>query len=380
MEAKKEDIKIYGKLVNVTTENVVADAEQIWDSYYRKNQTAVNRSMRDDFTKFAKNPTFESAVFTGDSTFQGNMAVEKSLSVKGSSTFQDQATFNGTIRAHGTPNGLVVDHKIITNDIEVMGTFQALNIDTNNLVVHNLLKVENGGSFRVDGDTILNNLSVSGTLDVPNATTAKYGSVRLATSPSGQASTDVLTVGLVKNMLQYVLPTSSENNILIYSNGKWVTSAIDQVINSNATINEHIKSITKNTSYTKNEVYTKGDVYNKSEVDSKISSNMNTVYTKQEVYTKSQTYSKSEVTQLLQDLKESILREYKDSCLWQTSGTEFIIPKDSKKINVKAVYVNSSNIEDKIQQSTDQYWEKSGDTLTPITGINNVNAKHFFKN
>ena len=82
MEAKKEDIKIYGKLVNVTTENVVADAEQIWDSYYRKNQTAVNRSMRDDFTKFAKNPTFESAVFTGDSTFQGNMAVEKSLSVR----------------------------------------------------------------------------------------------------------------------------------------------------------------------------------------------------------------------------------------------------------------------------------------------------------
>jgi len=27
MEAKKEDIKIYGKLVNVTTENIVADAE-----------------------------------------------------------------------------------------------------------------------------------------------------------------------------------------------------------------------------------------------------------------------------------------------------------------------------------------------------------------
>lgn len=314
MEAKKEDIKIYGKLVNVTTENVVADAEQIWDSYYKKNQTAVNRSMRDDFTKFAKNPTFESAVFTGDSTFQGNMAVEKSLSVKGSSKFQDQATFNGTIRAHGTPNGLVVDHKIITNDIEVMGTFQALNIDTNNLVVHNLLKVENGGSFRVDGDTILNNLSVSGTLDVPNATTAKYGSVRLATSPSGQASTDVLTVGLVKNMLQYILPASSENNILIYSNGKWITSAIDQVINSNTTINEHIKSITQNTSYTKNEVYTK-----------------------------SQTYSKAEVTQLLQDLKEQILREYKNSCLWETLGAEFIIPKDSKKIKVNAAYKNAAS-------------------------------------
>ena len=113
-------------------------------------------------------------------------------------------------------------------------------------------------------------------------------------------------------MLQYVLPASSENNILIYSNGKWITSAIDQVINSNTTINEHIKSITQNTSYTKNEVYTKN-----------------------------QTYSKAEVTQLLQDLKESILREYKNSCLWETSGTELIVPKDNKKIMVNAAYKNA---------------------------------------
>ena len=112
-------------------------------------------------------------------------------------------------------------------------------------------------------------------------------------------------------MLQYILPTSSENNILIYNNGKWITSAIDQVINSNTTINEHIKSITKNTSYTKNEVYTKDDVYNK-----------------------------TEVTQLLQDLKQQIIRECKDSCLWQIGGTDFIVPKDNKKIKVNAAYKN----------------------------------------
>ena len=110
-------------------------------------------------------------------------------------------------------------------------------------------------------------------------------------------------------MLQYVLPASSENNILIYSNGKWITSAIDQVINSNTTINEHIKSVTQNTSYTKNEVYTKGDVYNK-----------------------------TEVTQLLQDLKEQIIRECKSNCLWEASGTEYIVPKDNKNIIVKAAY------------------------------------------
>ena len=67
---------------------------------------------------------------------------------------------------------------------------------------------------------------------------------------------------------------------------------------------------------------------------------MNTVYTKQEVYTKSQTYSKAEVTQLLQDLKESILKEYNGDSLWQSSGKEYIVPKDGKKIKVNAAYKN----------------------------------------
>ena len=44
MEAKKEDIKIYGKLVNVTTENVVADAQQIWDSNFEENQQNINKN------------------------------------------------------------------------------------------------------------------------------------------------------------------------------------------------------------------------------------------------------------------------------------------------------------------------------------------------
>ena len=55
MEAKKEDIKIYGKLVNVTTENVVADAQQIWDSNFEENQQNINKSIRNDFNSFKKN-------------------------------------------------------------------------------------------------------------------------------------------------------------------------------------------------------------------------------------------------------------------------------------------------------------------------------------
>ena len=57
MEAKKEDIKIYGKLVNVTTENVVADAQQIWDSNFEENQQNINSQQifekRKSFRNFA---------------------------------------------------------------------------------------------------------------------------------------------------------------------------------------------------------------------------------------------------------------------------------------------------------------------------------------
>lgn len=98
MEAKKEDIKIYGKLVNVTTENVVADAQQIWDSNFEENQQNINKSIRNDFNSFKKNPQFENATFTGNSTFGGDVKVNENFSVDG------ESNFNGVIKAHGLPS------------------------------------------------------------------------------------------------------------------------------------------------------------------------------------------------------------------------------------------------------------------------------------
>ena len=237
MEAKKEDIKIYGKLVNVTTENVVADAQQIWDSNFEENQQNINKSIRNDFNSFKKNPQFENATFTGNSTFDGDVKVNKNLSVDG------ESNFNGVIKAHGLPNSIIADHKITTNDLEVMGTFTALNLDVNNLTVHGLLKVENEGELRIDGDTTLNNVTINGNFNAPHATTQKFGIVRLAESMDDTDGTDVVTVSILKTLSQNLLPEGKEGNILVFKNGKWVADDALQQINNN--VNQTITNLTE---------------------------------------------------------------------------------------------------------------------------------------
>ena len=50
--AKNEDIKVYGKLVSMSTENVVADSEQIWDEALKKNQSDINSVTQSKFGEY----------------------------------------------------------------------------------------------------------------------------------------------------------------------------------------------------------------------------------------------------------------------------------------------------------------------------------------
>lgn len=50
--ARNEDIKVYGKLVSMSTENVVADSEQIWDKGLKKNQYAINSATQSKFGEY----------------------------------------------------------------------------------------------------------------------------------------------------------------------------------------------------------------------------------------------------------------------------------------------------------------------------------------
>ena len=50
--ARNEDIKVYGKLVSMSTENVVADSEQIWDETLKKNQSEINSQTQSKFGEY----------------------------------------------------------------------------------------------------------------------------------------------------------------------------------------------------------------------------------------------------------------------------------------------------------------------------------------
>ena len=50
--ARNEDIKVYGKLVSMSTENVVADSEQIWDKGLKKNQSDINSATQSKFGQY----------------------------------------------------------------------------------------------------------------------------------------------------------------------------------------------------------------------------------------------------------------------------------------------------------------------------------------
>lgn len=303
MEAKKEDIKIYGKLVNVTTENVVADASQIYDSNYNSDQASINKSIRTDFNNFKENPEFNNATFTGDSRFNGSVQVDDNLTVDGESNFMS------IIKAHGTPNSIEADHKITTNDLEVMGTFKALNLDVNNLTVHNELKVENGGSLRVDGDTILNNVIINGEARMPHATTQKYGIVRLAENSKDSDHDDVVTVGILEDYASTVLPNATEGQVLVYTNGKWQSGNIDSIINNNENVSNYIMNL----------------------VDQKITQSVDL----------SNYYTKSEIDNKLNDLKSNIGGDISSACLWETNSNGRLTPKNGKDVEAAHFYKNA---------------------------------------
>lgn len=72
--ARNEDIKVYGKLVSMSTENVVADSEQIWDETLKKNQSDVNSWVQQEFERYLP--------LTGG-RIDGNLDIDGNLNVYG---------------------------------------------------------------------------------------------------------------------------------------------------------------------------------------------------------------------------------------------------------------------------------------------------------
>ena len=312
MNNTNEDVQIYGKLVNVSTDGIVTDATSVWSEKYKKTVEDVIKDVNDKVDDFRANPEFDKATFHGNVLFEGNTTVEGNTTTKGDNTVNGNQTINGMldvynkITAHGNPVGLEVDHRIICNDLDVNGVFKALQLDCNTLTVHNLIKSE--GEFRVDGDTILNNVVINGEARIPHATTKTYGSVKLAESANDADVQDVVTVGILEDYASAVLPQAAEGQILVYKGGKWQAGNIDTLVNNDTNIANYINSI----------------------VQQKINQTVDL----------SGYYTKSEVDSLLNDLKNNIGGDIASSCLWETSGST-LRPKNNKTVSASHFYKES---------------------------------------
>ena len=78
--ARNEDIKVYGKLVSMSTENVVADSGQIWDEALKKNQSDINSQTQSKFGEYLP--------LTGGD-IDGNLNVDGTVGLNGTLTLGD---------------------------------------------------------------------------------------------------------------------------------------------------------------------------------------------------------------------------------------------------------------------------------------------------
>ena len=309
MNNTNEDVQIYGKLVNVSTEGIVTDATSVWSEKYKKTVEDVIKDVNDKVDDFRANPEFDKATFHGDVLFEGNTTAEGNTTTKGDSTVNGNQVINGMldvynkITAHGNPVGLEVDHRIICNDLDVNGVFRALQLDCNTLTVHNLIK--NEGDLRVDGDTILNNVTVNGTLDAQHASTQKFGMVRLAEDMQDADGTDVATIGILQDLSRSFLPNGEEGQVLVFKNGKWVADDALQQINNE--VNQTISNL-------------KTEVNN---LKTDLTEQFNTL--------------KTDLTNQFNTLKQELL----GSQYWEVNSSDEVVPKNNRSVRARHFYKNA---------------------------------------
>lgn len=309
MNNTNEDVQIYGKLVNVSTEGIVTDATSVWSEKYKKTVEDVIKDINNKVDDFRANPEFDKATFHGDVLFEGNTTVEGNTTTNGDSTVNGNQDINGilnvynNIKAHGNPIGLEVDHRIVCNDLTVNGVFRALQLDCNTLTAHNLIK--NEGDLRVDGDTILNNVTINGTLDAQHASTQKFGMVRLAEDLQDPDGTDVATIGIIQDLSRNLLPNGEEGQVLVFKNGKWVADDALQQINNN--VNQTISNL-------KTEVNT---------IKANLTEQFNTL--------------KTDLTNQFNTFKQELL----GSQYWEVNSSDEVVPKNDRSVRARHFYKNA---------------------------------------
>lgn len=158
--ARNEDIKVYGKLVSMSTENVVADSEQIWDEALKKNQSDINSQTQ---SKFGEYLPLSGGKMTGtlDIDFtEGIQIIEHDLSPRntyiGNGSIKIEQLDGDTSRVNSKTE--IDSNSITTTNATVANKVKANGFLANNNGNSNTVWTTNGGS--IDLINLLKNAAI----------------------------------------------------------------------------------------------------------------------------------------------------------------------------------------------------------------------------
>ena len=172
--ARNEDIKVYGKLVSMSTENVVADSEQIWDETLKKNQSEINSQTQSKFGEYLP---------LAGGNINGNLNVDGTVGLTGPLTLDD-----GNNAAHFTPTSIELSMSNDSVDTHVT----AKTINTNEVL---LVQSKAHGTQTVD-------------------TSITPGLIRLHQTPGGSKHvTTIQPTGIRSSMFQ--LTDGTDQDVLL---------------------------------------------------------------------------------------------------------------------------------------------------------------------
>ena len=256
--ARNEDIKVYGKLVSMSTENVVADSEQIWDEALKKNQSDINSLTQ---SKFGKYLPLAGGRIDGDLGVTGRVdlggPLEIGLGINARTITVDDgnnsANFTPTSIELGVGDSLVKTHisaqEIIADKISVTAALPLTTYDVS--ITSDMIQVSKGNDaleytvirpsgILTNGSIRLKNGTDQDVLLGDGSTTDRLIKDVTAAAIQSEYNFNFITTGNVNNFVTIKAATSTTAGVMTAADKK----ALDNIPNTYANKNEAITNIT----------------------------------------------------------------------------------------------------------------------------------------
>lgn len=256
--ARNEDIKVYGKLVSMSTENVVADSEQIWDKGLKKNQSDINSVTQSKFGEYlplAGGRIDGNLGVTGRVDLGGPLEIGLGINAR-TITVDDgnnSANFTPTSIELGLGDSNVNTHisaqEIITDKISVTAALPSIIYDVS--ITSDRIQISKDSDtleytiirpsgILTNGSIRLKNGTDQDVLLGDGSTTDRLIKDVTAAAIQSEYNFDFITTGNVNNFVTIKAATSTTAGVMTAADKK----ALDNIPNTYANKNEAITNIT----------------------------------------------------------------------------------------------------------------------------------------